>query len=107
MTYDPELDEPIYSRRELNEAVDLVFDRGFRTGMEMTLASFANTPLQIFGRWEQGRVYDVASLVFHNGGQWVSTIQTASAPNHDNAAWRHVDFPRIKDPSTNRGTESI
>lgn len=97
MTYDPTKDEPIYTRRELDSAIDVAFERAFRAGMEMTLASFANSPLQIFGRWEQGRVYDVASLVFHNGSQWVSTIQTASQPSRDNAAWRFVDFPRIKE----------
>lgn len=93
MTYDPTKDEPVYSQRELLEAME----RAFMAGWQAMIDSGAGLPLQIFGRWEQGRVYDVASMVFKDGRQWISTVQTASAPSESNAAWRLVHYPRIKE----------
>jgi hypothetical protein len=93
MTYDPELDEPKYSRRELLAEIRSAFIAGWEAWMDLA----AGTPLQVYGRWEQGRVYDVSSMVFKDGRQWISTVQTASEPSENNAAWKLVHVPRIKE----------
>jgi len=96
MSYDPTKDEPIYTQREFYAAIELAF----KAGWDAWLDAAAGLPLTIHSRWEQGRVYDPSSLVFKDGRQWISTVQTASEPSEANAAWRLVHFPRIKDDTT-------
>lgn len=104
MTYDPERDEPIYTEREMEEhvaeAIRVSVDRTLRMAWDAMIDSAAGLPLTIHSRWEQGRVYDPSSLVFKDGRQWISTVQTASEPSEANAAWRLVHYPRIKDDTT-------
>lgn len=96
MSYDPTQDEPIFTRRELDEAIGIAFVAGW----EAMIDAVAGLPLTIHSRWEQGRVYAPSALVFLGGRQWISTVQTASEPSESNAAWRLVHFPRIKDDTT-------
>ena len=95
MTYDPTRDEPIYTASELEFAIQ----HAFQAGRDLTLDFLGSVPLTQHGRWEPGRVYAVSSIVFKDGRRWVSTVQTASEPSPENAAWRAVNLLRDSDPT--------
>lgn len=99
MTYNPARDEPKYSEREVEEMLGRVVELAWKRAWNSILVGAASLPLQVFGRWEQGRVYDPSSLVFKDGRQWISTVQTASEPSDANAAWRAAKFPNLRDRS--------
>ena len=99
MSYDPSKDEPFYSSREVEEVIERVIAGAFKAGWETALDSVASLPLEVYGRWEQGRVYAPSSLVFHVGRQWLSTMQTAAEPSDDTGAWRAVHLPGTAEPA--------
>jgi hypothetical protein len=89
MTYDPQLDEPRYSQREMEQAVTRAVHHCFTTAFNAALDVFAASPLEVFGAWEPDRVYPPHALVFHGGTQWLALGQTTGEPGR-NGSWRQL-----------------
>jgi hypothetical protein len=97
--YDPELDEPRYSKRDVEELTsDLAKNLSrecFLAGRAEALKEIVAMPLIIEGRWTPDTVYQPRTLVYHASQQWLSMVETASEPSGENAFWRCVDFPHV------------
>lgn len=99
MGYDPNEDEPVYSKREveelIREAIREAVAAAFKLGREMMMESAASLPLTIEGRWCRDKVYQPHALVYHETRQWIANAETASEPSVNNAIWKLVNLPKI------------
>lgn len=95
MGYDPNEDEPIYSKREMEEAIQLTIAEIFKRGPELIRELAASLPLTIEGRWRRDKVYQPGALVYHETRQWIANAETASEPSVNNAIWKLVNLPKI------------
>jgi hypothetical protein len=103
LKYDPELDEPRYSEREVAQIVGEILLWAKECG-ELQQEKFrlllpdmlSDIPMQIYGDWEADRVYPVQAVVYHGGDRWLSLAETSGEPGK--GPWRRLH------PTTNTNT---